>query len=163
MLQDERSFSPDRDKAAVLEAIQLTRRGEYEAGLKLFEDNLAPVRSGDLQGERLAAAAYSFYGLCLAKVQNDVAEGVKYCRLSISANLMDPDHCCNLGMIYLQHRDRGNAVRAFHQGLRLAPDHRRIQHILGEIGTRKQPVIRFLRREHPLNIWLGKRRHRRSH
>lgn len=159
MLPEELSPA-DRDTAQqkVIDAIELTRREQFQDALEAFEDSLSVLTGGDLQNKRVAAAAFSYYGLCVAKVKRRYAEGVKYCQVSIRANFMDADHRCNLGLVYLERNHRKKAITALHEGLRLQPGHRRINAVLDQIGRRSNPPIRFLHRDNPLNVWLGKRR-----
>ena len=156
----EQTSSADRDAAqqCVLDAVELTRDGAFEEALEKFEANLSVITGGDLQNKRIAAAAFSYYGLCLAMVKRRYADGVKFCKISIKANFMDPDHRCNLGLVYLERQNRRRAIGAFEEGLRIQPTHRRINAILDRIGRRTGPVVPFLSRDNPLNVWLGRRR-----
>jgi hypothetical protein len=71
---------------------------------------------------------------------------------------MDPDHHTNLGLVYLERNDRGSAIEHFHAGLRIQPKNRRIHKILRDIGRRRPPVVSFLPRSNPINVWLGRKR-----
>lgn len=143
---------------AVNRAIELTMEDAHEQALDLFEKNLTTLAEGTITDKRVAAAAFSFYGVCVAVVKRRYAEAAKYCEISLRSNPMSPDHRTNLALVYLERNDRAKAVEALNAGLRLEPRNRRIHRVLNELGRRKPPVIGFLSRDNPLNVWLGKKR-----
>lgn len=146
-----------RDK--IQEAISWTRMEQYDAAIGVFEDYLTVLSSeGDLQDKRFAAAAFSYYGLCVAMVRRKYADAVKYCNVSVKANFMDPEHRVNLALVYLERDDRKNAVKNLEAGLRLQPSNKRILKIFREIGRRKPVMFSFLSRRNPLNVWIGRLR-----
>jgi len=155
MTVDGTSEPPIEDR--IREAIERTKEEDYEGALELFEANLAAVNEGTHQLKRLAAYAFSFYGVCLAKVQHRYAQAVRCCEISLKHNLLDPVHHHNLAVVYLERGDRAKAVETLNAGLRLDPRNKRIHRIWDEIGRRRPPVIPFLSRNNPLNIWLGKK------
>jgi len=140
------------------EAIELTRKERFEEAIVLFEEHLPAATSGDMNDKRVAAGAVSYYGVCLAKVRRRYAEAVQYCNVSIKTNIFDPDHRYNLALVYLERDDRRAAVEALSSGLRLNPKHPRINEVFDEIGRRQKPVIPFLPRHNPVNVWLGRKR-----
>jgi tetratricopeptide (TPR) repeat protein len=145
----------------VRHAVRLAQEEEYENALLLFEMYL-PLLSPDNDDEvRLLAMASSHCGLCVAKVRHHYTEALEYCRVSLSRD-NDPDHRANTALIYLQRGDRRRAIRHLFAGLKARPDHARILGILQRIGTRRPPVLRFLKRGHPLNVLLGKMRARHT-
>ncbi len=143
----------------VQEAVSWTRSERFEDAIAVFEKYL-PILSadGDLQDKRFAAAAFSYYGLCVAMVKHKYAEALKYCNISVKANFMDPEHRINLALVYLERDDRKNAVQNLEAGLRLSPSNKRIHKIFNEIGQRKPVLFSFLSRRNPINIWLGRLR-----
>lgn len=146
-----------RDK--VQEAVSWTRQEQYEEAIGIFEQYLPVLSSeGDLQSKRFAAAAFSYYGVCVAMVRHKYAEAVKYCNISVKANFMDPEHRINLALVYLERDDRKNAVKNLEAGLRLNPSNKRIHKIFKEIGRRKPVMFSFLSRKNPLNVWIGRMR-----
>lgn len=148
----------------IKDAIQLTREERYDDALPIFEQLLPRLGAGTIADKRLAAAAFSYYGLCVAMIRRRYAEAVKYCKISLRTNFLDPDHRFNLAKVYLERNDRRRAVEALNAGLRLSPSNRRLNSIFNELGRRRPPVIPFLSRSNPLNVWLGKtlRKQKRS-
>ena len=139
-----------------LEAVQLVRDESFEEALALFEASLPELTAGNLTEKRLAAASFSYYGLCVAMVRRHYAQAVEYCNISLKRNFLDPDHRYNLAMVFLERDERKKAVETLNAGLRLQSNHKQINTILDRIGRRKGPVIPFLPRGNSLNIWLGK-------
>jgi tetratricopeptide (TPR) repeat protein len=139
-------------------AVELTKDERYDDALAVFEECLPQLSSHDVSDKPVLSRSSSFYGVCVAVVKRRYAEAVKYCNISLKSQFMDPDHHTNLGLIYLERDDRGNAIEQFHAGLRIQPKNVRIHKILTEIGRRRDPVLSFLPRSNPLNVWLGRRR-----
>jgi tetratricopeptide (TPR) repeat protein len=143
----------------VQEAVSWTRNERFEEAIDIFEDCLPKLSSdGDLQDKRFAAAAFSYYGLCVAMVRHKYADALKYCNISVKANFTEPEHRVNLALVYLERDDRKNAVENLEAGLRLQPSNKRIHKIFAEIGRRKPVMFSFLSRKNPLNVWLGRLR-----
>ncbi|HHQ49422.1 MAG TPA: tetratricopeptide repeat protein [Acidobacteria bacterium] len=156
MTMTETNENPDHEKIA--KAVELTRQEKFDEAIVIFEEVLPNLTSGSIPDKRVAAGAVSYYGVCLAKVRRKYAEAVQYCNVSIKTNIFDPDHRYNLALVYLERDDRRAAVDALSSGLRLNPKHPRINEVFDEIGRRQKPVIPFLARNNPLNVWLGKKR-----
>jgi tetratricopeptide (TPR) repeat protein len=140
----------------VLEAVRLVREESFDEALDLFEGSLPELTSGNLTQKRVAAAAFSYYGLCVAVVRRQYAQAVEYCNISLKRNFLDPEHRYNLAMVFLERGERRKAVETLNAGLRLQSNHKQINTILDRIGRRKRPVVPFLPRGNSLNIWLGK-------
>lgn len=139
-------------------AIALTKDERYAEALEIFEEVLPQLSSQDVTEKRVLSNSSSFYGLCVAMVRRRYAEAVQYCNLSLKSQFMDPDHLANLALVYLERNDRADAIENLHAGLRLQPSNARINKILDTIGRRRPPVLRFLSRNNPINVWLGRRR-----
>lgn len=143
----------------VQEAVSWTRNERYDEAIEVFEDCLPALSAdGDIQDKRFAAAAFSYYGLCVAMVRHKYADALKYCNISVKANFMEPEHRINLALVFLERDDRKNAVENLEAGLRLQPSNKRIHKIFAEIGRRKPVMFSFLSRKNPLNVWLGRLR-----
>lgn len=91
---------------------------------------------------------------CTAKELARFDEATSLCRSAIER---DPDntlHYLNMGRILLMQGKKPAAMEILNEGLRHGPDSR-ISADLQLLGTRRKPVIPFLRRAHPLNKSLG--------
>jgi len=143
----------------VKEATIWTREERYKEAFAVFEAYLPVLSSeGDLQDKRVAAASFSYYGVCLAMVRHKYAEALKYCNISIKSNFMEADHRINLALIYLERDDRKKAVENLEAGLRLQPSNTRIYNIFSEIGRRRPLTFTFLSRKNPINVLFGRLR-----
>lgn len=140
------------------EGISLLRIDE----IKLAHEQFKKCYAGNPH-ENILSAVESYYGYTLALVENRTAEGFRLMHKALSGGFFRADFFLNLGRAYLKKKnDRKLALSAFYNGLKYSPQHAEILSILQEIGTRRPPVVKFLRRGHPLNVFLGKKRHFRE-
>lgn len=149
-----------------LEVIQkgiiATRDGKYKEALTNFNrvytkpiDETSPAKKAKyIEG-------MSYYGLAIAIAEKKYKMGADLCRSAIEAQFYNADHYSNLVLIYLQAGSRRRAVEALEQALRALPNDSRLKVLAKSMGTRAHPVIPFLRRDHPINVALGKARHAR--
>ncbi len=154
----ENKLSRETIQRKVEYAVRLTLDEKYEEALPLFLMYIPLLSSGVDEDARALAAVSSHCGLCLAMVKHRYAEALEYCNISLKRDIMNPEHHANAALVYLERDDRKNAVKYLHEGLRLQSNHRRINEILDDIGRRRKPVLKFLKREHPINVLLGKMR-----
>jgi len=143
-------------------AVELTKQKRYAEALAIFEKHLPQLSTHDVTDKRVLTNSSSFYGLCVAMVRRHYSQAVQYCNLSLKSQFMDPDHRANIALVFLERSDRASAIENLHAGLRIQPNNARINEILNDIGRRHPPVIRFLSRDNPLNVWLGRRRAQKS-
>jgi hypothetical protein len=110
----------------------------------------------------------SYYGYLLAHVDNDPREGINMCRDAISyldrsmpvgGEFYYPVFYLNLGRAYLK-EDRQSAIKSFRTGLQNDPENREIMRELSKLGTRRKPALPFLRRNNPINKYVGMFLHR---
>ena len=149
-------MTEDQDpRSMIWRAIDLTKEGLYSEALPIFDEHLGAL-SGTFSDQRLAAAAFSFYGLCVAKVERRYSKAAECCQTSLKADRFDANHRANLAKVYLEADDRKRAIDALQDGLRIDPDHTAIHHVWNDIGRRRPPVLNFLPRQNPVNVWLGK-------
>ena len=87
-------------------------------------------------------------------------EAAEFCQAAIEREFYNSDHYENLGRVWVEGGSRRKAVEAFDKGIALSPENRRLRKLREEIGVRRRPVIPFLHRDNPLNITLGRMRHR---
>jgi tetratricopeptide (TPR) repeat protein len=154
----ENKLSRETIQRKVEYAVRLTLDERYEEALPLFLMYIPLLSSGGDDDTRALAAVSSHCGLCLAMVKHRYAEALEYCNISLQRDIMNPEHHANAALVYLERDDRKHAVKHLHEGLRLQSNHKRINQILDDIGRRRKPVLRFLGREHPINVLLGKMR-----
>ena len=120
------------------------------------------------QGGTLAAISYfekafqredrplygSYLAICIAKERGQYQLAVTLCEKAIAREPQEPVHYLNLGKVYLIAGKRGDAVRAFREGLQRERNSEIVAE-LDKLGTRKPPVIPLLKRNNPVNKYLG--------
>lgn len=132
--------------------IGLCRAGEWDRGL----DVLGRLASA---GERLSSQGYSFLGYGLAHRRKQVREGLQLCNHAVKMEFYQPDNMLNLARTQLLAGDRRGAIASMRRGLAIDRDHAGLVALADQIGTRREPVLRFLPRANRLNVLLGRLRH----
>jgi hypothetical protein len=92
-------------------------------------------------------------------LQGKVREGLKLCEHSLKIQYYEADNHWNLARVQIVSGERLAAFQTISRGLKLDPTHEGLLQTQKEIGVRRRPVLGFLSRDHPLNIWLGRLRH----
>lgn len=134
-----------------LEALE---NGRGRQAMALFETALELERKNG--AKRPQARYISFYGLCLALEQQRLREGIEMCRQALPMESYNADLCLNLARALLAAGRRREAYEQLIRGAGLAPGHQGILRELHAMGIRRRPVLRFLHRDNPLNVFLGK-------
>lgn len=131
---------------------------EFTRGLKALQEgnSLAALTFF----EKAAGAAptplcSSYLGFCIAKERGQVQKGIQFCREALGKEPENPLHYLNLGKIFLTAGNKQEAIRTLREGLARGLNEE-ITDLLNSIGTRRQPVIPALGRNHPINKYLGK-------
>jgi hypothetical protein len=104
----------------------------------------------------------SWYGLTLVLVERNWSLGVLLCDEALRSAGPDPELLLNQARAHLALKQRVRSVQAIERGLASWPDHPGLRAARDALGLRRPPVIRFLSRNNPLNVLLGKVRHRWS-
>ncbi len=104
--------------------------------------------------------AMSWYGLTLVLVERNSNLGVLLCDQALRSSGPDPELLVNQARVHLALNQRVRAVKAIERGLELWPDEARLVAARDALGQRRAPVVPFLSRRNPLNVLLGKLRHR---
>lgn len=97
----------------------------------------------------------SYLAYCLAKSQGRTQVAAKTCIESIRREPDNPTHYLLLGRIHLLTDDKDKAVQVLRQGAKINKDPRLLNEI-SKMGMRKPPVMTGLKRNHPINRFLGK-------
>ena len=138
-----------------------------------LQEGLARYRARDFAGahaafgraHRLAPRdprALSWYGRTLVMVERNLSLGTLYCDQAVRLDGPTPELLLNQARVQLVMGGRERAARALALGLEMAPDDPGLRAAQVAMGRRRRPVIPVLSRNNPLNVWLGKLRHRWS-
>jgi tetratricopeptide (TPR) repeat protein len=138
------------------EVRQLLKRGNGKSAMDILEKALAKFPSDPF--------LLSYYGCLVAVVENKPKEGIRICRDAIrrldgsmpfGSEFFYPAFYLNLGRAYLKDGNRKEAISAFAEGLKTDPQNRDILWEMQKLGKRKRPAVPFLRRENPVNKYIG--------
>ena len=135
--------------------LELLNEGSVKEALAFFNGAIE-IEKRIAQVARPQARYLSYYGLCLALNNTGRHEAVRCCRAAAEIEGYRPDVCWNLGRVLLEAGRRREAYRALNLGLKIQSGHKGLQQTLKNMGVRRRPVMRFLDRKNPLNVFLGK-------
>lgn len=130
----------------IARGIRAANSGKTSLALECFEEAVKL---------RNTPANWSYLAFCLAKERRQFDHGVQLCQEAIRKDPHNSDHYLNLGRIHLLAGRTNEAIHVFRQGL-LYEANVHIEAQLRMIGLRKPPVVSFLKRDHPINKYLGK-------
>lgn len=119
--------------------------GECPAALVYFEKASRLERT---------PAVCSYLAYCIARERGQFKAALALCAEALEKEPDNPVHYLNLGRVHLLRGQKSEAIRIFRQGLGYGAEPR-ICAELDRLGTRKPPVLPFLRRENPVNKCLG--------
>lgn len=140
--------------------LMLLESGKARDALPFLKAAIDMSRENGSAANRRSARYVSFYGVCLCMSRNSRRESLESCRTAARLNDIDPDIWWNLGRVAAIAGKRREAYRAWFRGLSLDNGHAGILTEMRRRGMRRQPVLSFLDRSHPLNIALGRMRAR---
>lgn len=129
--------------------------GKYADAAACFRDAMELERNASDAG-KCTARSLSYYGVAMALSDRPTPDAIRACEMAARADRWDPDLRLNLGRVLSLAGRRTKALEAFEAGLRLNPDHPALIAERRKIDRRKPPVLRFLGRDHSLNIMLGR-------
>lgn len=101
----------------------------------------------------------SYLAYCLAKERRSYRDAI---RLGTGALKKQPENLVlyrNLAKVYILAGQRKNALKILRQATKRGRDDQ-IMRLIKAMGIRKEPVLPFLPRENPVNIFLGKLRNK---
>ena len=136
------------------QGLEAMSKGRRKQAMALFEAAIEIERR--FSRARPQPRYLSYYGLCLALERNQIGEALRYCREAVTLESFNPDIRCNLGRVLLRAGRRREAYRCLVRGLNLETDHRATTSALRVMGVRKLPVLPFLGRGNPINVFLGR-------
>ena len=97
--------------------------------------------------------------ICLARGKGEFKRAISLCKEAIKNDPKNSALFLNLGRVHILAGQKKDAIRIFNMGLR-HEENRDILFELNRLGYRKPPVIPFLKRDNPLNKYLGKLLHK---
>jgi predicted Zn-dependent protease len=142
-----------------------------DAGMADFKECLKHLRDGHpeealLHARRALGVApknpfyLSYTGLLAALAEKRYGDAETLCREAVGMKHNHAQLYLNLAEVYLQAGRTAEAIVTLERGLVSAGRDFRIRRALEKIGMRREPMLSFLHRSHPLNRTLGRLRHR---
>jgi len=142
-----------------------------DAGMTDFKECLKQLRDGNSNEALLAARRalgvspknpfyLSYTGLLAAIAEKRFADGEALCQEALGMRHNHAQLYLNLAEVYQQCGRTQEAISVLEKGLVSAGRDFRIRRALQKIGTRRDPMVSFLHRSHPVNRTLGLLRHR---
>lgn len=151
--QRQEKLSPEVS-AALRAGISAVSQHQYDQALRIFN---AVYSAGNIT----APHALSYYGLCLARVEKKYSTAIRLCQKAVELEFYDSEHWVNLIQVYQLAGSRKKAVEVLDRAMRRLPRDEKLIATRAVMGFRSPPVLSFLHRDNPLNIRLGRMRHKR--
>ena len=137
---------------------------EFKAGLNLLRDNYAgralPHMQRAMELDRNNPYYMSYLGVVLARSEQKWGEAEKLCDAAVRMKRNQAQLYLNLAEVYAQAGRKDEAVDALQAGLKYARRDVRLTIAMNRLTRRREPVLSFLTRTHPVNRQLGMIRHR---
>ncbi len=137
---------------------------EFKQGLNLLRDNYAgralPHMQKAMELDRNNPYYMSYLGVVLARSEQKWGEAEKLCDAAVRMKRNQAQLYLNLAEVYAQAGRKDEAVDALQAGLKYARRDVRLTIAMNRLTRRREPVLSFLNRQHPVNRQLGMIRHR---
>jgi Flp pilus assembly protein TadD len=104
----------------------------------------------------------SYYGLALGQASRSWEEAEALCLAALRMRRQVPQLYLNLAELYRSRGRVADAVETLTEAMRYTARDPQVISALAHYGTRRPPVFSFLPRQHPMNVLLGRFRHRVS-
>ena len=142
-----------------------------DAGMTDFKECLKQLRDGNpsdalVHARRALGTApknpfyLSYTGLLAAVAERRFGDAESLCREALGMRHNHAQLYLNLAEVYVHAGRTPEAIETLEKGMISAGRDFRIRRALERIGTRREPILSFLHRSHPLNRTLGAWRHR---
>ncbi len=136
--------TPSKD---FLRGKHLLKKSDLDGATKAFEKAYEEDKRNPLY--------MSYYGMCVALRWKKIGTGLELCTKAIKKEFYQAEYYLNLGKVYLAADNKKGAISVAKKGIGIAPENDELHNMLVELGVRKHPVFRFLKRSNPLNRFLG--------
>src|SRR5579862_2331996 len=137
---------------------------EFKTGLTLLRDNYAvkalPHMKRAVDLDKNNPYYMSYLGVVLARSEQKWGEAERLCDTAVRMKRNQAQLYLNLAEVYAQAGRKDDAVDALQAGLKYARRDVRLSIAMNRLTRRREPVLSFLNRTHPVNRQLGMIRHR---
>jgi hypothetical protein len=101
----------------------------------------------------------SYLAYCLAKEHKSYRKAIELGIEAVNEQSGNVVLYRNLAKVYILACQRNNALKVLRQATKRGRDEQ-IMRLIKKLGIRKEPVLPFLQRGNPINIFLGNLRHK---
>jgi Flp pilus assembly protein TadD len=137
---------------------------EFKTGLTFLRDNYANRALQHIQRaldlEKNNPYYMSYMGVALARTQQKWADAERLCDSAVRMKRNQAQLYLNLAEVYVASGRRDDARDALTAGMKYARRDIRLNIAMAKLTNRRNPVLSFLERKHPLNRHLGMLRHK---
>ncbi|UCF04343.1 MAG: tetratricopeptide repeat protein [bacterium] len=127
------------------------KRGNYKRAAAILNEALKISPNNTLY--------LSHLGLCIC-MEGNLQAAESMCRKALHASPLDPVLLVNLGRVLVEQERRKEARDLLTRAYALDNTNAQVALELSRMGVRRAPVLPFLKRSHPVNIFLGKIRYK---
>ena len=131
---------------------------------KLFTKGVEAIKNGNM----VSALVYfekatqldnnptnrSYLAFCIARERGQFKKAISLCEEALKEDPENPVHYLNLGRVYILTGQKTEAMRLLREGLTHEENREIVAELIG-LGMRKPPFIPLLKRQNPLNKYLG--------
>ena len=101
----------------------------------------------------------SYLAYCLAREHKSYREAIELGTGAVNEQSENLVLYLNLARVYVMAGQRSNALKVLRQATKRGRNEQ-VLRLLKKLGIRKSPVVPFFQRENPVNILLGRLRHK---
>jgi tetratricopeptide (TPR) repeat protein len=149
------TYDGSKYRKRFFDAVKLYRNSDYEGALAIFREIVAAADQQDVYRNKYR----SYEGLM--RVFLGEKHAVELCREIAAEDIKDVEVHYNLALAEYKLNNRRRAVQAVQRGLSIDAANPELRRLRTVMGMRREPIFRFLDRDHPLNKWLGKLTYRK--
>lgn len=147
-------MSKTPDQMAFLKGMIALSEGRNEDAVACFQTALQLESQRNAAGRQMRYLSY--YGLSSALANRPTPEAIQACELAARRDFCNAEMQLNLGKVYMLAGKTTRALAALERGLKIAPGNKSLRDEKARAERRKRPAIPWLRRNHPVNCWLGR-------
>jgi predicted Zn-dependent protease len=138
----------------------------FKEGVELlkggYPQKALPLLRRSVEAESANPYYLSFLGLAIARAEKKYSEATKLCETALQLKKKELQLHLNLAEVYISSGQRENAISTLDHARESFGPNARLMKARSRIEKRRAPILPFLARQNPLNIKLGKLRHRAS-
>ncbi len=131
---------------------------------RLFAKGLDAIKNGDMVSALVlfekvvkldnSPTNRSYHAFCVARERGQFKKSISICEELLKEEPDNAVHYLNLGRIYVLAGQKAEAMRILREGLTHEENREIVSELIG-LGMRKPPVLPLLKRQNPVNKYIG--------